>query len=365
MLKYILVLFLFIFTLPVNAAKVKVVTKISPPNADMSGIAVSKDNRIFIGFPRHADNHDMPSLAEYKNGKLIPYPNEKMTMKGGNPYETLISPHGMTMDAKDRLWIVDDGKLAGIQKIENGAAKVVCFDLTTNKVVYSIPILPPVLQQDAHLNDLRVDLNHGKEGMVYITNSSFGETPSLVVVDIASGKSREILKNHISTRAQAGFYTYLEQKPHTFDYDNLTFPAGGADGIALVAKENKLYWTSITGRGLYSISTDIISDFTKTEKEIENAVKYEGDRPPCDGLAEDEDGNIYFGDFEQLAIIKRSPDGKYDLIAKDKNFIWPDGLAYSNGYVYVTLGQWNRLPGFNNGKDLRQPPYLVVKIRAK
>jgi hypothetical protein len=27
----------------------------------------------------------------------------------------------------------------------------------------------------------------------------------------------------------------------------------------------------------------------------------------------------------------------------------------------VTLGQWDRLPGFNGGHDLRQPPYLLVR----
>ena len=101
------------------------------------------------------------------------------------------------------------------------------------------------------------------------------------------------------------------------------------------------------------------------EKQIEDAVKYEGERPACDGLAEDEKGNIYFGAFEQQSIIKRNTNGDFSLLSHDKdNFVWPDGLAYRNGYVYVTLGQWNRLPSFNDGKDLRKPPYLVVKIKT-
>lgn len=119
-----------------------------------------------------------------------------------------------------------------------------------------------------------------------------------------------------------------------------------------------LYWTTISGRKLYSISTDVLSDFNTTEKAVENAVVFEGEHPACDGLAEDEDGNIYFGAFEQQSIVQRSPDGNYKLLAHDKeNFVWPDGLAYRNGFVYVTLGQWNRLPGFNGRKELRKPPY--------
>lgn len=345
------------------SADMEIAAKISPPNPDMSGIVVTNDNRIFLGFPRHADNHDMPSLAEYKNGKLIPFPDKQTTLKGNNPDDYLVSPHGMTLDSVGRLWVVDNGKLAGVSEIQDGAAKVVCFDIKTGEKIFSIPILPPVLQKDAHLNDIRIDLKHGKQGMAYITNSSFGKTPSIIVVDIASGKSRELLLNHISTKAQDGFYTYLEGVAHTFNYDKPTFPSGGANGIAFIEKDNKLYWTPITGRGLYSISTDILSDFSKPEEEIANAVKYEGDRPACDGLAEDAEGNIYFGDFEQLALVKRDVKGEYTVIARDSNLIWPDGMAVSNGYLYVTLGQWNRLPGFNEGKDLRKPPYLVMKVK--
>lgn len=366
MKRFILILAMLMLTqCRVCCSEAEIAVRINPPTPDMSGIAVTKDDRILLAFPRHADNHDLPALAEYKNGKLIPFPDEKTTLKGENPSEYLVSPHGMTLDSKGRLWVVDNGKLAGIKEIQNGAAKVVCFDVNSRKMIYSIPILPPVLQGDAHLNDIRVDLIHGRNGTVYITNSSFGKTPSLVVVDIESGKSREVLVNHYSTEAQKGFYTYLEGAAHTFDYDKPSFPVGGANGIAYIEKENKLYWTPITGRGLYSISTDILSDFSKSEKEIEDTVKYEGDRPACDGLAEDKDGNIYFGDFEQLALVKRSPDGVYSVVAKSPEFIWPDGLAFSNGYLYVTLGQWNRLGGFNNGKDLRKPPYLVMKVKIE
>lgn len=364
MQKFILLLTILLFTQSsVWCSPPQIVAKIFPPSPDMSGIVVTKDNRIFLGFPRHADNHNLPALAEYKNGELIPFPDNKITMKGEDTSKYLVSPHGMTLDKKGRLWVVDNGKLAGVPDIAYGAAKIMCFDLKSKKLLYSIPVLPPTLQKDAHLNDIRVDLKHGKSGTVYITNSSFGKTPSLIVVDIESGRTREVLVNHKSTQAQAGFYTYLEGVAKTFDYDNPTFPVGGANGIAIVEKENKLYWTPITGRGLYSIDTAILSDFGKTEKEIENAVKYEGDRPACDGLAEDADGNIYFGDFEQLALVKRSSQGVYKVIVRDDNFIWPDGLAVSNGYLYVTLGQWNRLPGFNNGKDLRKPPYLIMKVK--
>lgn len=345
----------------------EVIAKVSPPNPDMSGIAVSSDNRVFLGFPRHADNHTSYALAELVNGVPVPFPNKEYIYPSSKPYaEWLVSPHGMYIDKNDVLWVLDDGKRAGQKEIPLGAAKVVAIDIKSKKILHTLIISKPVLSDDAHYNDLRIDLTHGKNGTVYIANSGFEERYSLIVLDVASGSVREVLLNHYSTSPQPGFMTFLEGKPLTYDFKKQTFPNGGADGIALSPDSKKLYYTTISGRKLYSIDTSLLSDFETTQQQIADAVTYEGEHPACDGLAEDEFGNIYFGAFEQQSIVMRSNGGNYSLMAHDtENFVWPDGLAYRNGYVYVTLGQWNRLPGFNEGKDLRKPPYLVIRIKTQ
>lgn len=344
------------------AQRIDTVARIIPPNPDMSGIAITPDGRIFLSFPRHADNHKGCALAELKEGKLVPFPNKEITYPSDRPYaKWLVSPHGMTTDSRGNIWVIDDGKRAGIDGIPVGAAKVVGFT-PAGKLLASIPINTPVLRQDMHLNDLRVDLKHGKKGMAYVTNSSFGTTPSLLVVDLATGQSREVLANHYSTAIQEGYMAFLEGEPRVYDKDNVTLPSGGANGIALV--DNRLYWTPITGRGLYSIPTELLADFSATETELEQAVRYEGDRPACDGLAEDAEGNIYFSAYEQMALVKRTPDGQYHTLVHSPLLGWPDGMYVSHdGWLYVTLGQWNRLPGFNGGKDLRNPPYYIIRIR--
>ena len=346
----------------VSAQQLEVVARIMPPEPDMSGIAVTLDGRILLGFPRHADNHQGCALAELKDGRLVPFPNREMTYPSNRPYsEWLVSPHGMTTDSTGNIWLIDDGKRAGMDGIPEGAAKVVGFAPDGN-VLASVPINSPVLRQDMHLNDLRIDLKHGEKGMAYITNSSFGTTPSLVVVDIATGQAREVLANHPSTAIQKGYIAFLEGEARAYHKDSVTLPSGGANGIALVS--DRLYWTPITGRGLYSISTDSFSDFNIPEADLERAVRYEGDRPACDGLGEDADGNIYFSAYEQMALVKRNPDGTFHTLIQSPLLGWPDGMFVApDGWLYVTLGQWNRLPGFNGGKDLRKPPYYVVKLK--
>jgi len=344
----------------------EVIACISPPDPDMSGIAVSSDNRVFLGFPRHADNHVAYALAELVNGKPVPFPNKEYVYPSAKPFsEWLVSPHGIYIDKNDVLWVLDDGKRAKVKEIPEGAAKVVAIDIKSKKILHTLVIGSPVLSSDAHYNDLRVDLTHGAKGTVYIANSGFGERYSLVVIDVATGKVREVLLNHLSTSPEPDFMTFLEGKPHVGNMKKQSFPQGGADGIALSPDSKKLYWTAISGKKLYSISTDTLSNQSLSETDIEKAVKQEGQHPPCDGLAEDEKGNIYFGAFEQQSIVQRTVDGQFHLLAHDQqNFVWPDGLAYRNGYVYVTLGQWNRLASFNNGQDLRKPPYLVIRIRV-
>ena len=343
--------------------KVETVAEIYKP--DFSGIVVTDDNRIFLTFPQHSEAHSEPTLAEYKDGKLIPFPNKETTIPSNKASEDkIVSPHGMTLDKKGRLWVLDDGKIAG-QPMAPGAAKVVCIDIDTKEIIKKIIITPPAMRPDTHLNDVRVDLTHGESGMIYITNSSFGLHPSLIIVDIETGKSRSVLENHYSTQPQPGFMAFLEGKPLVYNPNKPTFPAGGANGIELSNDNKTLYWTSIIGRKLYSISTNILSDMNASEETLGAAVKDHGDRPAADGITIDTDDNLYFGSFEHLSIIRKKQNGEFELIAHDERFVWLDSLFVSNNYIYITLGQWNRLPEFNNGKDLRKPPYLVVRVKIK
>ncbi|WP_219629060.1 NHL repeat-containing protein [Corallococcus exiguus] len=90
-------------------------------------------------------------------------------------------------------------------------------------------------------------------------------------------------------------------------------------------------------------------------------MKDEGEKGFADGLAMDAQDRLYITDGEHHSILRRWPDGHFDVVARDARIVWPDGIFATAGHVYVTLGQWNRLPSFNGGKDLREPPYLLMR----
>lgn len=345
--------------LPVG--QLEVVARFDGPGP--SGIAVTPAGRVFVGFPRHAENHAGMTLGELVQGRLVPFPNATMSLPSQAPdAQRLVSVHGMTTDAKGNLWVIDDGKRAGVPGIPDGAAKVVGFDPASGRVLASVVLKAPTLLQDSHMNDLRVDLSHGAKGTAYVSDSSFGTSPALVVVDLASGRQRRVLAHHPSTQPDPGFVATLDGKPMRYSARSPTFPVGGVDAVALSPDNGTLYFAPLSSRRLYSISTDVLANFDNDEATLAAAVRDLGEKGFADGMDSDGQGRLYITDSEHDAIVRRWPDGHFDVVGRDPRIVWPDGIAATDRYVYVTLGQWDRLPGFNGGKDLRQPPYLLVRL---
>lgn len=326
-----------------------------------SGIAVTPDNRIFIGFPRHAENHGKATLAELKGDVLVPYPDAALSLpSSAAPDRRLISIHGMTTDSRGRLWAIDDGKIVG-RPIAPGAAKIIGIDPATDRPIASVVLNPPTMRPDSHMNDLRVDLTHGARGTAYVADSSFGTSPALVVVDIATGRQRRVLADHPSIHAEKGFLTVLEGRPLRYDPKHPTFPIGGVDSITLSPDSSLLYYSPLTSRRLYSIPTALLSNFDATEEQLAAGITDHGEKVMTDGLATDAQGRIYLTASEHDAIMRWIPDGTIEIVVRDPRIVWPDGIFATRTHVYCTLGQWNRLAGFNGGTDLRQPPYLLVR----
>jgi hypothetical protein len=69
-----------------------------------SGVAVTPDGRVFVGFPRHAQDHSKATLAELRDGRIVAFPNAALSLPSDAPAaERLLSVHGMTTDTEGRL----------------------------------------------------------------------------------------------------------------------------------------------------------------------------------------------------------------------------------------------------------------------
>lgn len=330
----------------------------------LSGVVVTPKGRIFLSFPRGAEAHPAATLAEYRSGLLVPFPNAEMSLPGEqNLSKRLVSVEGVTLDSVGHLWAIDSGRVAS-RPLEPGAVKVVGINVAKADVIATVALRPGSYLPSSHLRNLRVDLTHGVYGTAFVTDSSTAD-PALVVVDLATGQTRRLFERSRFTAPDPHFMTYVEGVPRRYDGDRATFPQGGVNGLELSADSQRLYWTALSGRDLFSAPTAVLANPQATPEELEAAVRHEGQRPNTDGIARDSLGRLYFGAFDQRSIVRRNLDGSFTVVARDGRLGWCDTLYVANDYLYVALGQTNRVGAFNAGKDARQPPFLLTRFRLR
>ncbi|WP_173572906.1 L-dopachrome tautomerase-related protein [Acetobacter sicerae] len=332
-------------------------------DAQPSGIVHLVDGRFVLSFPTSAQTHPGPVLAVWKGGsELQPFPDAAAQKE-------LKSPLGMTVDALGRVWVIDEGVVAG--QTEPQTPAIILIDPRTNSIIRRFALTSPVVLPDSHINDIRVDLTHGKSGTAFISDTSQTTHPALIVLDIASGQARRILAEDRSVSAAAGHVMEVDGKLFRYNPDHPQMPQGGVNGIGLSVDSSRLFWSPFSSRCLYSAPTAVLSDPVISEAGLSQAVRDEGEVGVVDGIFTAPDGSLYMADEERHGVIRRSPDGTLSLVAHDPRLISPDSLASGEASnqpvnrLIMTVGQWARLPVFHDGHDMQQRPYLIVRIDLK
>jgi len=348
---------------PTSLAQVERVATFDGPMP--CGVTVAENGRIFINYPHWGDNPPF-TVGELKNGQVFAYPNAAVNQ--GDPAraaETLISVQSVVADGANRLWILDTGAPNLSQPIPGGA-KLVAVDMATNQIVRSILLSPNVLRPSSYVNDMRFDLRQGKAGVAYITDSSASAGGGIIVVDLASEQALRRLSGHPSVSPDTDFVPKIEGKIL------MNRPADGSptpfqvasDGIALSPDGALLYYSPLSSRHLYSVPTALLRDAAVSDASIAAVVRDLGLKGASDGLAEDSQGHIYAGDYENNAI-RRYAEGHWQTIAQDPRILWPDTLSVgTDGYLYFTANQLHRQAGFHSGVDQRQRPYELLRIHV-
>jgi len=333
-------------------------------DAMLTGVTVAPNGRIFVNYPRWGD--DVPfTVAEVVDGKAVPYPNTEINRAdSAHPADSLISVQSVVADAANRLWILDTAA-PGFKPPIAGGAKMVAVDMATNKIVKTIVFSPDVVLPTTYVNDVRFDLRQGKEGVAYITDSSVTGPGGIIVVDLASGKAMRRLSGHKTTNAEKDFVATIDgQQMLNRAPDGTTSKLlVASDGIALSADGETLYYCALSSRRLYSVPTAALRDANLSDAEIAKQIKDLGLKGASDGLEADDKGRVYGGDYEHHSI-RQLDNGKWKTIAQSPEILWPDTLSVgTDGYLYFTANQLDRQPGFHQGKDMRQKPYKLLRIK--
>jgi sugar lactone lactonase YvrE len=322
----------------------------------VTGVAVSKDGRLFVNFPLWSDAHDLSVAEVDRDGSLRPFPNEEWNRKDDTPANRWVCVQSVHVDDAGFLWVLD----AASPKMEGvipGGAKLVKFDLTKNEAVQTITFDEQQAPAKSYLNDVRVETN---TNFAYLTESGLG---AVLVVNLSSGKIRRVLADHASTKANPELELVAEGIK-LIDPKTGKTPQIHADGIALDQKHGYLYFHALTGRTLYRIKTQHLRNERLDDEELGKRVENVGDTRAPDGMLADESGNLLLASFENNSIdFWNVTDGAYRTLIQDKRLQWPDSMAWGpDGTLYVTTSQIHRTPKFNGGKNLRAEPFAVWKI---
>lgn len=330
-----------------------------------TGVTVSETGRIFVNFPRWGD--DVPfTVAEIRDGKVQAWPNAQINKEDPqNPAKGLISVQSVVADGQGRVWLLDTAA-PGFAAPKPGGAKLVAVDLASNKVVKTLVFPANVILPSTYVNDMRFDFRNGKEGTVYVTDSSVSGPGAIIVMDIATGKATRRLSGAKSTSVDPSFIPVVEgQALMTKGADGKKkAPGVASDGIALSPDGQTLYFSPLSSRHLYSVPTSLLRDASVSEKTLDAAVQDLGEKGASDGLEADASGAVYATDYEHNGIRKRLADGTWQTIVHDPRVLWPDTLSIGpDGYLYFTANQLHRQAGFQGGKDLRQKPYSLLRVK--
>jgi sugar lactone lactonase YvrE len=323
------------------------------------GIGVSAKGRVFATAPS-SNVRSKYSMVEVdpKTGEITPYPDAAWNNfdEHDDGKSQWISVQALWVDKQDHLWALDSS-LSKVDQ-EKLPPKLVEFDLATNKMIREYEFKGVVSAKDS-LNDLRIDTEHH---YAYLTN--IGSKGSLVVLDLKTGESRQVLVGGRSTMA--------DPSQHLMVGNEIALRPDGAvlaihaDGIAMSPDGRWLYYRPLTDHNYWRVPTAALRDARLSDAELTKKVEFLGSSALTGGLIMDKVDTLYGGDLEHSTVVALRPTLNHMLSAKvfvsdPGKLSWADGFAISGGYLYIADSHLWEVALKNNLP--RSGPFTIFRVK--
>lgn len=328
-------------------------------DAQVTGVAVSREGRIFVNFPRWETDAPVSVAEVMRDGRLRPYPdaawNAWRNLEPLPVGDHFVCVQSVTVDAQGFLWVVDPAA-PGNEFTKPGGPKLVKIDLATDRVVQVIRLDERAAPQGSYMNDVRVSPD-GRHA--YLTDS--GQRGALLVVDVASGRARRVLDGDPRTQPEPGVVPMADG--HELRRPDHRIPAFAADGIALDAKGEWLYWQALVGRTLYRVPTEAL---LRPGADVGARVERVATTHVADGLWMDAQGYLFITDPAANAVQMLAPDGTVRVVAQDARLRWPDSLAEgADGSIYVTASHIQDMAQFHTDGSAQKGQWGLFRFSPR
>lgn len=323
-----------------------------------TGVAVTRRGRVFVSYPRWEGPIGNSVEEVLADGSRVAYPDAEWNSwePGEDPAAKFVCVQAVHVDADDRLWVVDPAspRMAGVVP---GGAKLVEINPASGRVLRVIRFDERIAPSGSYLNDVRVDT---AREFAYITDSGTG---GIVVVDLTTNQAWRRLDTSPSTKADPTVILSAGGRRLVLGgEEGGDFLRVHADGLALSPDGEWLYYQALTGRTLYRVPTELLRDPSVSDLRVDGAVENLGLTVATDGMEMDAAGNLYFTAIERDAIAYRTPSGRMGILAQDERLRWPDSLAISGPWLYVSTSQIHLTPWFRADGRMPETPYYVMRM---
>ena len=336
---------------PINAqtfpSDIKVVAEL-PQGNPPGNIAVTPDGQLIMSQHQFYGT-DIKVVKILPDGAIQPFPNEAWASSPNSDGIGLNNVLGIRADGDGVVWMLDNPGT-------DGTGRLVGWDTRTDTLHRVIYLAAPVIPKDTFLNDFAVDLYNDA---IYIADTAGGSNSALIVVDLQTGYARRVLEGDPSMQPEDIPIVVEGQTAMLGDAEARI----GVNPITIDPDNEWVYYGAMSGRSLYRIRTSDLLDRTLSPVQLSTRVERFSDKPISDGITIDAGNNIYVTDITQNAIGVVDPNGTYRVLYQDESLSWADGFGFGpDNHIYVTVNQLQNSPALNQGNDLSQPPYYVLRF---
>lgn len=310
-------------------------------NTPPANIAVSQSGRIFMS-THQAYGSDDKMVELLEDGSYRRYPDADF-----NPELTGIL--GAIVDEKDILWMLNTNW-------DFPLGRVIGWDINKNELHKVVYITRPIFKPAYILNDMAVDRTND---MMYIADTSGGDTSALLVLDLNTGDVRRVLEGAVSTTA--------EDKQMIVDGKVLQMQGNearvGVNPITIDVNNEWVYYAPMTSESIYRVRTADLIDVNLSSDELDAKVERYASKPMGDGITIDKAGNLYVSDLINNAIGLITTDREYRILHQDDDILsWVEGFANAGEKgMYATTNKLHKSAAFNN-EDVKPDKFYIVQF---
>ncbi|MEM8795926.1 MAG: L-dopachrome tautomerase-related protein [Pseudomonadota bacterium] len=328
-------------------------------------VTVDRNGQIFATV--HWFARDEPQMIKITGEtSWEPWPSAEWNRGFGAGDNAFDQPLGILVDGKDRVWTVDCGiypTLAdGLPPEPNRSPRILAFDSGTGQNVVNLTLPESTNPIGTYPQDIAID---DENGFAFLADIGAGvRAPGIVVVNIETGEARRF-DNHPSLEPE-NVNLMVEGRALVFPNGEGGFaPARiGINPITLSADNETIFYGPMCGLGYYALDARLLRDGA-SDNAIAASIRRIANKPVCDGIATDAEGNHFITNLGENAIDRIDADGVLTRLAQDDRLIWADGVRFGpDGWLYVSVNQLNRSPLFSGAGEQGIPPYYIMRINT-